>query len=391
MKHTQKNTSRWTSPAKYRWIINPIIQTLLSFTTVVWGAIASLFSREILAMTWLTLAFILFALLIFVCFAVTRWVSLSNNKLVIDSILTMPPHDFWDDYGDRFSEASRTIAVLSDEAYGLILDEEKNPDVLQRCKEDLQRNLRITLDALIKLTKKWDASNLQNHSIVYRANIMKAYYFDSISEQKMIELTDIADKFVFHPAMAHYSGYVTLESDVYTTTTASEHPEPDKQRKPIAFPFTLRGETHLDSPITTNLLGAPEALATNAYSYIPNVDSIVSHYQQSDTVDQRILQHLSDYYNRSKDIACSLLSIPIHSIDTNVRVNYVVNIYRNQEGLLFDGNKAKDFVSIVKPYIVELSRLLSIIDMFERYQADVLQQRNTTKSTMDINTMEEMS
>jgi len=50
------------------------------------------------------------------------------------------------------------------------------------------------------------------------------------------------------------------------------------------------------------------------------------------------------------------------------KAKWVVNIYRNESGLLFDGDKVSDFAEIIKPYLSILNRLLGSIEYAQNKQ-----------------------
>lgn len=369
------------NPEHYIWTLNPIFQTILWISALLWGALASLKANEIMAFTWPTLdtlvngtpnlyaiGFFLAAIFLAFGFAVSNWVGRSQDSIVVESMLTMPPHDFWSFYGNKFTTASQLVDNRSTDLLTAIYDPEKTPDELNELRDYLEKDARTILDQIINLVKKWDASNLRGNAVIYRANIMKVYYFgdkdDELdpSSELAATLSQHAKKFTQQPFSSHYSGFVSLLDCRYTTTTETDEPEPDSQRQPISFPFTTK-VNELEYPIHSNLDGAPKVVVTGLPSYVKDVRDIVDKYKQkTNVIDKDILKELTTYYSNTR-VAASILSIPIK--DSNSKVTYVVNIYRNQKGLLFDGSKVKDFNEIVKPFTFTLQRLLEAGELFD--------------------------
>jgi len=381
LKNFKTKKDGWFKPETFVYILNPLFQTFLWFGALGWGAAASLYANDILDFLWPTLerlvnlpihwpsvlffgvGFVLAAL-----FSLSRWVSAAQDRIVLDSMLTMPPHDFWREFGTNYAIASKLVDTWTDESLSAVENEESTEAELDEIRDDLTKSVRTILDSIIKLVLKWDSSNIRSNSVVYRANVMKVHYFGDSPDELAVgspeaqELSKLAERFTTQPFASHYSGFVTLSDSQYTTTTESKSPEPDN-RRPIAFPFTLNS-AKVEQPIHANLLGAPKALASGNFSYVPNVDDIVSDYENNDSVvDKSVLANLKQYYG-DKTIAHSILSIPLHD-DENLRSKYVMSIYRNQDGLLFDGSKVNDFVEIVRPYSITLGRLIQTIDLFD--------------------------
>ncbi len=282
-------------------------------------------------------------------------------------MLTMPPHDFWAYYGEQYSKID---ALVETTQLALLLDDDEEVS-----REDklfnAQKSVRVILDSVTNLVKKWDSANLRSSNVIYRANLMTVYRIgdneeDEISPQstKYEELLCIAKRFTISPAQSHYSGFVVLLDNVYTTTTESQDPDPDEKRQQIAFPFTEQN-AEIKYPINANIMGAPAAVVTRNYSYVPDVGDIPKDYKQNSNVtDTEIEEALNEFYS-DKSVAHSILSIPIMYFDKQ-KIKWVLNVYRNQDGLLFDGSKVKDFAAIIKPYTSALDRIMVAIDLFEK-------------------------
>jgi hypothetical protein len=348
-------------PENFILLLSPVVQALLWVAALAWGAAASLLSTEIMSFTfpwddqagspnWHTISFGVSAVVLAFVFAVGQWVARCQDSIMVDSMITMPPHDFWTYYGSEYTRAS---AIVENATVQLLDEETSWADREQYRQSHFNEDIRRLLNAVINLVKKWDSSNLQGGNIVYRANLMTIWRFE---DGELADQSVLAERFTIQPANSHYSGYVGLLDNAYTTTTATDGPDTDPDCQPIVFPFTEPNAKLLE-PFHSNLLGAPCAAAVNTPSYVPDVQHIILDYDKnSSNSNKRIRERLVEYYSDAS-IAQSILAIPICPID-EARPAWILNVYRNQGGLLFDGEKVRDFAEIIKPYTGALARMM---------------------------------
>lgn len=269
-------SGRWFIPERFVWLLHPLFQTFLWITALLWGAAASLLSGHIMDFTlpewglagepnWYTVGFAVWAIGLALGFAFSQWVSRSQDSIIVDTMITMPPHDFWISFGDEYSKLS---AMVENWSLALIVDEGAAPPPAEQqegaTKEQFEADIRRLLDVVIDLVKKWDASNLRGDNVVYRANIMCIWRFPELDEPERAgpreHLEALAEGFTFKPGRSHYNGYVGITSNEYTTTTSTRAPDADADWHPIAFPF-MDDSDALEEAIDANLLGAPTAAA----------------------------------------------------------------------------------------------------------------------------------
>ncbi|HFQ5441802.1 hypothetical protein QO227_10725 [Vibrio vulnificus] len=348
---------------KYEWMLNPLNQALFWLFTFFLAAYASLFANEIKSFTlpfsqdsdglpnWHTIFFVSGAFAAALFFSVSTWVKAKREDFVFHAMQTSPPSNFWERHYKAFLTANNLKASTEVAAS-------------YRNKAMCSENVRIVLDLLINLVKEWDSANIEK-KVVYRANLMRVVNFKNNPEFQVTE----DDRFFISPAREHYSGVVVLENDNYTTTTETSDSTPDTQRQPITFPYCLPEESN-NSMFHTNLRGAPYCVATGVYDYVRNVDTIVSHYvDNSDPLSNRLKQNLDKYYSDKKNPAHSILSIPlfasIENDEENKEVKWVLNIYRNQSGMLYDGAKCKDFYYVAGSFITILEEMMQTIEFYE--------------------------
>lgn len=361
----KKSNNRFFDAVQFSWILNPLIQTFLWISAVAAGAWASLDSVSIMSfqnpLTHFangihvkSVLYFGFLLIVTLLFATSAWVKTQKDSYVIDSLLTMPPVDFWVKFGEQFNVANDVIetdtlivsaAVTDFKSAKKPTDKAKAKDKLVKEISKYENDIRRILDTIINLVKLWDTNNLLNEKVIYRANIMRIYRWDD-SNVPFENLLAVSNRFAVGDIKKHHSGFVAILDNTFTTTTISKAPDPD-EIEPIGFPFTDL-QALPEQPFKMNILGAPEAAATGTYSYVKYPQEIVTRYQKSDNVNQKVLKNLTDYYSNSEK-ADSILSIPILDPQTDKAI-FILNIYRNQSGLLFSGHKARDFSRIVLPF-----------------------------------------
>jgi hypothetical protein len=160
-RHYDEN--RFFIPERFTFILHPIFQTSLWTAALVWGAFASLLSDNImdfrlpslhasLPANWYTVTFLLSGLILALGFAINQWVGRSQDSIVVDSIITMPPHDFWLYYGEEYTRTS----ALVENATLVLLGESKGSDEKAKYKKKFDEDVRRILNAVINLVKKWD-------------------------------------------------------------------------------------------------------------------------------------------------------------------------------------------------------------------------------------------
>lgn len=354
---------------KFEWILNPTYQAMFWLFTFVLAAYASLYASEIKDFVlpfhpntakpnYYTIGFVASALLAAGFFSVSTWVKARREDFVFHAMQTSPPSSFWERHYNAFITANKLKTSTEIAAsYG-------NKDMCSK-------NVRIVLDLLINLVKEWDAANIEK-KVVYRANLMRVVDFSNSPDY---EVTG-NDHYFIAPAREHYSGVVVLESYDYTTTTETDDSSPDIQRKAITFPYCLPDESE-NKKFHTNLRGAPYCIATKCYDYVKSVDSIVSHYtKNADPLSNRVKANLEKYYSDKNNPAHSILSIPLFfSVEDNEKedrkVKWVLNIYRNQSGMLYDGTKCKDFIYVSGSFITILEEMMQTIEYYENNPVSV--------------------
>lgn len=358
-----KTCQKWCRmPAhrKYGIFLNPSSQGLFWFLTFSLAAYASVFSAEIkdvkwpesweaakeMSINWHTLFFGVGATLaaIFVSFSI--WVKTKREDFLFAVMQTSPPAGFWKRHHEAIVRANDNATAVE-----LWIDDGDE----SKC----QHAVRVILDDLLNLVMEWDESNLAR-KVDYRANIMRVVHFKEEQDFKL----DIGwDRFLHKPEQDHYSGVIVLEDNRYSTTTKTDDPDPDPDIKPIIFPFTNKDEDN-EHMFHTNLRGAPYAVASGTHCYVEDVEEIVEHYtKHAEPFSGKIKAKLEEYYYKKDYPAHSILSIPLYGTknQSEPEVRYVLNLYRNQPGMLYKGVKAKEFFYVVTGFTSKLETMLAAI------------------------------
>jgi len=311
-------------------------------------------------------------------FAYTAWVKSLRENFIFQTIQTNPPQGFW----GRYEEAVLDTREIYTSIQKTVFQEKVSKADIKDC----ELGVRAILDHIINLVMMWDTANIER-KVVYRANVMDVVYFkekgvyalgqdikfpnDSTEKERKSVLHSL-DRFLHQPMLSHYSGVVVLNDNRYTTTTATEGSLPDGTINPIALPFCLDKDNDIHK-FHSNLRGAPYAVATDAPDYVETVTKIISHYSDhADPKSKRIKANLKEYYALKGNPAQSILSIPlrVNTESGGLKVRWVLNIYRNQSGMLYNQEKNKQFTQIVSSITTPLQVILDMIDGAEVTKGD---------------------
>ncbi|ERM59586.1 hypothetical protein [Vibrio cyclitrophicus] len=402
---TSRKERKQSKPLHQRYspLLNPIFQGIFWFFTFVLGAFASLFAENIKgnislgnifsaqdSSIWqkivqllgslpiLFWGFFFIALLLAFIFGTTAWIKSRREDYMYHSMQTNPPQNFW----QLYEETSWEIKQLHEDIQGIVLGESPKEKEIDSCYE----GVRTMLDGIINLVKAWDVGNIERN-IVYRANIMEVVYFKDNPEYQLPVLDNV-DRFIHMPVTQHYSGVIKLLNNSFTTSSNTPKSEPDRERKPIVFPFCLK-EDNSTHKYQTNLRGAPYCVATESIDYVSTISDVTDHYiNTADPKSKRITANLKQYYFLKDNPAQSILSIPLrerveestsgHLVERNnqeslekevnnlartKKIRWVLNIYRNQPGLLYGTwEKNKQFTQVITSLIGRIEDVLDIMD-----------------------------
>lgn len=337
-----------------------------SFLDIICGAVGDFFASFSIA----GYTFFFLALVSALFFGYTAWVKSLRENFIYHTMQTNPPLGFW----ERFEEA----VLVTRKVYDSIQEKVYREKVFKKDLEECELGVRAILDHIINLVMIWDTANIER-KVVYRANVMDVVYFSESeaytlgqdinfsereTEESRRKILNSLDRFLHQPMSSHYSGVVVLNNNRYTTTTETGESSPDETIKPIVLPFCLADDVG-NHKFHSNLRGAPYSVATGIPDYVETVTTIISHYSEhADPNSQRIRANLKKYYSLKGNPAQSILSMPLRVKNESEEqdVRWVLNIYRNQPGMLYNQEKNKQFTQIISSLTSQLEVILDMID-----------------------------
>lgn len=401
-KSSDKKTPWRSKPfhKRHGWVLHPSTQTFFWLSTYLLAGYISIYSTELKSgaaniipsvKAWLcssatdtstaasvpavdvitaastpthTLIVLAIALMLSGLFAFTAFVKAKREDYILQTQQTSPPETFWGHFEDAVSAAD---AAYKSAIYNLSIGVNAH--------EGLSRSLRSVLSALCELVREWDTANIERR-VVYRANIMKVVYFDEDNTFTIPAGGEIDhSRFLHQPMREHHSGVVYMDDYSLTASTSVSVGEPDTARKPIYFPFCLIEDEDKSGKFISNLRGAPYTVVTLSPDIVSDTKNIIDHYKvNAEPLSKVIIGHLKQYYNHRQQPAKSILSIPLfrppeqledcEAKDTqqNKRVQWVLNIYRDQPGMLYTTDVNRTFCKVISGITARMAEVLNLAD-----------------------------
>lgn len=358
-------------------LLSPVAQGIIGVLIVLVGALASLWSPDILNASYFfwndgvvfsVKATVFWVLMIFLAVVLsgTSYLKAKSLAYTISLLHRAPTSEFLDRFAKRYLMTNKLLKESQNVLTGISVETSPNVEDLNKAIDVISGSIRSTLDSIVHLVKEFDRAN-GGKSIVYRANLMQIVYFDDSSQppQQFLDwLYFFSEKFTQSPQAADiyrdYSGFVYLYNNALTTTTETEDPDIDVAIKPIAFPFTLGA---LDDPRMSlrqfgNLPGAPTVVATRNPHVILSPKAVIDHISEWNIKSNDTVEGIKQYYINHK-LAKSILSVPLQ---LDQRVIGVLNVYRNKEDILFSGDKAEDCFNVLAPFVASITDMLVCLE-----------------------------
>lgn len=297
-------------------------------------------------------------------------VSIAQRKKNPENLLSIYHDDVSEVKNNPKQDQNKTEEQIREKIKPII--EKFNDNTIENI-DQIEEFIRLTLKNILNLVKNWDMVNILGSGVTFRANIMEVLHNNSEDDHPLIlsefnENKSLFEKFCLYTVFEHYSGIVFLKDNKLTTTDAKGS-APDEDRKPIYFGFTLLNDKKVEAPETYNILGAPTAAATKQAQYISQATTIAEDYEKKATIkSQKILKNLEEQYRQNNNPAHSIISIPISkdgfiqgaNSDVELPIKWIINIYRNQDGMLFGGRKTADFIDMASPFILLVAKALNL-------------------------------
>ncbi|WP_417500081.1 hypothetical protein [Methylophaga sp.] len=212
-----------------RWLLSPKCQVFISIGFVALGVMASFWSNEITTISfdldapinWPAVIFWGLFIIVAVMFALAAHVQAQSTRFYISLLRTSPGAKLLELFEERIGE----VMDLNDSTLSIPTDLDKEAaDVIS---SEVEENIRRVLDACVSLVKVLDDGNNGN-SCIYRANIMQVISFteDQVTDDQQNWLHHYGERFVHTKVPTRlkedYSGFVYLENNHLTTTTATK-------------------------------------------------------------------------------------------------------------------------------------------------------------------------
>jgi hypothetical protein len=316
----------------------PIYATLVTLLAVIAGVLGSVYSPEIgksfplywgpydsfslpVLLFWSTL--LAFALLFFFRQAATD----KARQQLVELIRTLPPADFLSEFDRVLRECEQVV-------------EQVRSGSVQT--EAIEGAIRVVLDGIVTLAGLFDG---RPYGVTYAANIMLFRQTRSVPEA---ELKLLMDRLRFRDTVLDaraLQGVLDLQLPL-STTTATARPDPDGNLQPLALPIppSIRSE---DGRRWRLLPGAPLAFITGNMELYTDTSTLGQWCRTYGDFSETVCAEVESYFGSSTGMRIrSFVSFPLADAD-NIGV---VNIHRDQPGLLGEKEPAKQFLPLMRPF-----------------------------------------
>lgn len=243
-------------------------------------------------------------------------------------------------------------------------------------REEVNKSIRLSLDAVINLAFHFDQPQLKN-KVEYSASIMWVIDPEKLSDtssRDVIWQSAEGLSYCRNADMFFASADKLLILDENLATNSAQ-PGPDVDSlKPLCLAYRHNEPEY-------NLLGAPATLATTDYCHVPDASAIHEALKgYDDKRQQKVEQH---YENHSH--SRSLLSMPLTGFDAEVGFEEepliaVVTLARDTPGIMQGGERAQMFYHQMTPFLALLFRLCLMRLEFDKLEGWPLRVYNQPKS-----------
>lgn len=326
----------------------PLYATLVTILAVIAGVLGSVYSKEIgnafpfywgpydslsphALGFWSTL--VTFALLFFFRQAATD----RARQQLVDLLRTLPPADF-------LSEFDRVLSACEEAAATVLRDSVGTTEAVERA-------IRVVLDGVVTLAALFDG---RPYGVTYAANIMLFQETSSLPEPDMVRLKERL-KFLDPEidARALY-GVLDLQRPL-STTTGTREPEADGDLQPLALPIPASIRSG-DGRRWRLLPGAPLAFVRGSMELYTDTSTLGEWCRTYGDFSGTVCGAVEAYFGSPTGMRIrSFVSFPL----ARAREIGVVNIHRDQPGLLAEKEPAKQFWPLMHPFRTLCLQLLN--------------------------------
>jgi hypothetical protein len=258
-------------------------------------------------------------------------------------IRTLPPSDFLSTFRKIFWDCGNALVETVNSA----------PEELTR--EAIEGAIRIVLFGVATLAQKFDAAA---PDVVYAANIMLFRPAINLSGNDGEKVRANLRFLPTETDLRALRGVLILERTLSTTTASGSPPGADDSLTPLALPVP----TEIRDQQTGRwkaLPGAPMAFSTGGLEAYVDTLTLGAWCRREGDFPESIAAGIDEYFrsNRAQSVR-SFISIAIKPLRGDAIG--VLNIHRNQPGLLEEKEPVQQFAPLVSPFVFVLIRLLEL-------------------------------
>lgn len=357
---------------------HPVCSAGLALFAIVLGLLASLLHEKILS-AWPfpyfsdeeihkwgdvvheAAVFWILILLFAIVFALREMVRSTDNEEIrtgfhqqLDRVIYVteytPPPEFYSQFERYFKEA----VTVADKAIELVRSATVtgiNP---------LTEPVRLVQDFILQLTRLWDITAAAEtvSDLVYRSNIMWYLPKDTnLGEEAQSRIYELSKKFYEYEGAAQLfrdvDGFLIVDSEM-STKEKTDGQKDDEIENLLLLCFVDQSRP------SKNLLGAPIAAITGEMSYVNDTSEMARFAKKQRVFSRGELTNIDSYY-QGDNKGRSIISVPIfakYDVAEARPPMGVLNIYRDQAGIMGSKGRATQFALIVTPFVNLIRRLM---------------------------------
>jgi hypothetical protein len=229
------------------------------------------------------------------------------------------------------------------------------------------QSIRLVLWTFVILAKEFDRSP---KAVRYAANVMVFRETQSLSPDEKVAVKKRLTFCDPDVSVDNLRGVLDLRRDLSTTSRLDDG-SPDPDLKPMALPVTrqdhpdrvLHGETTYRSRL---LPGAPRAFYKQGMECYLDTSKLADWCKTKGDFSPGIEEQIDEYF-RNHDMGShvkSFVSLPLRNPQSG-EMQGVLNLHRNEVGMLKAEGLARQFMYVVTPNLLTLERLLMTLASVE--------------------------
>lgn len=260
-------------------------------------------------------------------------------------VRTLPPSDFLSTFRKIFWDCGNALVETVNSP----------PDELTA--DAIEGAIRIVLFGVATLAQKFDAAS---PDVVYASNIMLFRPAHTLSGS---EAENVRSFLKFVPAetdLRALRGVLVLKPKLSTTTASGTPPGGDESLIPLALPVPIEIRDERTGRWKA-LPGAPLAFSTGGLEAYADTLTLGDWCRRDGDFPESTAAAVDEYFrsNRAR-LVRSFISVAVKPLQGDAIG--VLNIHRNERGLLGEKEPVQQFAPLVSPFIFVLIRLLELLE-----------------------------